>query len=211
MIRSALASLAIVVGISGAAMAQPAFTSDCIPPPDGAYVGQFHSWGGGMFNLSDPIHAKFTSCDPPPPPGGVQVHTFLSIVSGTISGPGMPPTPITVPNVPAAVRVAHAGESGPTRFFDTEMLQLDISGAGGMLLIRESPTLPSLGRTDITDLGGGMWAIDSFFDVFTELSLDGGQSWIPSDGFTRMTLIPAPGAIALAAAGLFGAARRRRG
>jgi hypothetical protein len=48
-------------------------------------------------------------------------------------------------------------------------------------MIRESPTLPSLGQTSITDLGGGLYQIDSFFDVFTELSIDGGNTWLPAD------------------------------
>ena len=59
------------------------------------------------------------------------------------------------------------------------MLQLDLTLGGGTL-IRESPTRQSLGQTQITDLGGGQFRIDSFFDVFTELSVDGGQTWLPS-------------------------------
>ena len=62
--------------------------------------------------------------------------------------------------------------------FQTEMLQLDISG-GGLptgVMIRESPTLASTGATSISDLGGGQFQIDSFFDVFAELSIDGGTT-----------------------------------
>jgi hypothetical protein len=192
------------------ASAQPAFNSNCIPPLDGSYVGQFHSWGGGLFNLSDPVHSAFTNCSLPPTGGGTQNHVFSSTVSGTISGPSLPPTFVSLPGANSAVRVTHTGDVGPTSFFDTEMLQLDITGPG--ILIRESPTLPSLGATSITDLGGGMWTIDSFFDVFTELSIDGGQSWVPSDGPTRMRLVPTPGSISLiAGAILLTAMPRRRG
>ena len=76
-----------------------------------------------------------------------------------------------------------AGEPGFT-FYDTELLQLDISGGNlppGMLL-RESPTLASTGKTAISPASGGGFVIDSFFDVFTELSTDGGGSWTPSLG-----------------------------
>src|SRR5438477_10706248 len=61
------------------------------------------------------------------------------------------------------------------------MLALNLSGNSpyGPFMIRESPTLASTGQTTITDIGGGLYHIDSFFDVFTELSLDDGQSWIP--------------------------------
>jgi len=62
--------------------------------------------------------------------------------------------------------------------YDTEMLQLDISsGLPPGMLIRESPTLQSLGTTTVTPASGGGFLIDSFFDVFTEVSLDNGQSW----------------------------------
>lgn len=184
-------------------------TSPNLPPLGGAYLGQFHSWGGGAFTLSNPTHDQFTSNQPPPPPGGSQTHSFSSSVHGTFSVSGGPSNiPVSVPGVPCSVRVTSVMDSGPTRFFDTEMLQLNIVGGG--VMIRESPTLPSVGQTVINDLGGGMYHIDSFFDVFTELSIDGGQSWIPSDGSVRMTLEPAPGGVVLFALAGAGALRRRR-
>ena len=89
---------------------------------------------------------------------------------------------------------------GNTGYFDPEMLSLNLSG-GALppgVLIRESPTLASLGHTSIEDLGGGSYNIDSFFDVFTELSLDGGQTWYPDKkGPGRMTLFPDPATMAL--------------
>jgi hypothetical protein len=67
---------------------------------------------------------------------------------------------------------------------------MDLTGLPGGLMIRESPSLASSGQTTITDLGGGQFKIDSFFDVFTELSLDGGQSWHPSNGSMHVTENP---------------------
>jgi hypothetical protein len=69
-------------------------------------------------------------------------------------------------------------------------------------MVRESPTLASLGETTITDLGGGTYRIDSFFDIFTELSLDNGTTWIPSSSVERVELIPEPTSLALLAIGL---------
>ena len=92
------------------------------------------------------------------------------------------------------VGIGHTSDSGSSSFFDTEMLQLSISGgslpAGAML--RESPTLQSTGQHTIRNMGGGGggggYEDASFFDVFLELSLDGGVSWIPASGATRVEL-----------------------
>lgn len=82
--------------------------------------------------------------------------------------------------------------TGRTGTFQTEMLSMDLTGSTpfGPVMIRESPTLPSVGQTTVADLGSGQYQIDSFFDIFTELSLDGGQSWIlpTSPEPKRMTL-----------------------
>jgi hypothetical protein len=79
-----------------------------------------------------------------------------------------------------------------TGTFVAEMVSMNLSGSAGdsNIQIRESPTLTSLGQTDITDLGGGLYQIDSFFDVFTELSVDGGP-WMPQLSQTvRIVLVP---------------------
>lgn len=89
-----------------------------------------------------------------------------------------------------------AAETGT---FDTEMTQLDLAGMSplGALMIRESPTLSSPGQLTLADIGGGQSMMDSFFDVFTELSFDGGKVWYPSNGSARFQLpteIPEPAA-----------------
>jgi hypothetical protein len=86
----------------------------------------------------------------------------------------------------------------------------DIEGSPGTVLIRESPTLASVGQTDILDLGGGLYHIDSFFDVFTELSVDGGQTWIAAGESVRITLIPEPTSCVLVLLGLGTMAFRKR-
>ena len=103
-----------------------------------------------------------------------------------------------------------ASSQPPTGTFDTELLSLSLTGTTGLsftsVLIRESPSRASLGQTKVTDLGGGNYQIDSFFDIFTELSLDGGVSWIPSTTTTRFDLVdrtvPVPAAIWLFLSGL---------
>ena len=95
------------------------------------------------------------------------------------------------------------------------MLQLNLVGLPPGMMLRESPTLQSPGLTQITDQGGGVFRIDSFFDIFTELSMDGGQSWTPGIGPLHIELnssasVPAPGTLALLGIGLAGLLLRRR-
>jgi hypothetical protein len=70
--------------------------------------------------------------------------------------------------------------------YETEMLSLNLVGQG--LMIRESPTLPSRGQASIRMLPAGGDMISSFFDIFLEISLDGGQTWMPAEGSVHMEL-----------------------
>ena len=165
------------------AAAQNTFNRDCLPPGGSTYLGQFHAKyadGTNVYDLTQPQHTKFANCDPPPPPvpGPCSDHTMGSFVFAQLSKNGAPPSSV---GGAATMRVMVCGnhQTGPTRYYDTEMLQLDLNG-GCALMVRESPTLQSTGKTAITDLGGGQFKIDSFFDIFTELSTDCGQTWHPS-------------------------------
>jgi hypothetical protein len=151
-------------------------------------------------------------------PGGAtdETHDFGSDLqgNGSCTGPGCGPIPPSFPMTANGRVQTIAYGKGPanvTGQFQTEMLAMNLIGTGGSM-IRESPTLASLGQTKITDIGGGLYHIDSFFDVFTELSLDGGASWIPSAGpaHVNLTGVPEPGTIALLGIGLLGLIARRR-
>lgn len=136
--------------------------------------------------------------------------------SGHTTSPGWALGPVAMSGFIVALEVNRATETGT---FDTEMIQLSLSGlsAAGPLMIRESPTLLSPGQLTISDLGGGQYMMDSFFDVFTELSVDGGKLWYPSNGSTRFQLpgeeVPEPATLPVAASALalLAAVLRRRG
>src|SRR5437899_5727767 len=71
------------------------------------------------------------------------------------------------------------------------MLALDatVQAGGQTIKIRESPTLPSRGGTEIKGQSDGSQRIGSFFDIFPEVSLDGGATWTAaSNGPVRMEL-----------------------
>jgi len=63
------------------------------------------------------------------------------------------------------------------------------------MMIRESPTKASTGRSCVScgggGGGGGGCQVSSFFDVFVEISLDNGSTWLPSEsGPATMALSP---------------------
>ncbi|HOC57374.1 MAG TPA: Ig-like domain repeat protein [Verrucomicrobiota bacterium] len=68
------------------------------------------------------------------------------------------------------------------QMYDAELLQLETTGGGTMIgpMLRESPVLSSPGATRIELQISGLTTISSFFDVFTEVSLDHGLTWRPA-------------------------------
>ena len=85
------------------------------------------------------------------------------------------------------VRVTSTQDEGITRYFETEMEQLELSGPTlpGGIMIRESPTRASPGRTSIRANGTDN-DCDSFFDIFIEVSTDGGRlGWCQLPGRRR--------------------------
>jgi len=134
--------------------------------------------------------------------GPDEIEDFNAQMVGKVAVNGSPNQPANASG-PSTWDV-HGKVGNTTGTFDTEMLALNLSGTSpfGPFMIRESPTLASLGQTKISDLGGGLFRIDSFFDVFTELSVDGGQSWIPSSSSAHVVLMPVPEPSLCAFAGL---------
>ena len=203
-------AMALILAVT-AARASVIFTSDCLPPNHKyAEPGPINYGPGPIVSLTNILHFGFVgTCQSPPQSGDPPlIESFQSTVTGIVNNslPFSAPAQVTV-----SVTFDHM--SGNTRFFDTEMLQLDISGGTlpPTVFIRESPTLQSLGETTITDIGGGLFAIDSFFDVFTELSLDGGLTFpFPADRAGHVVLVPEPGTIALIGFGLAGLAALTR-
>lgn len=219
----ALIGAAVVISLAAvpAASARPMFPSDVLPPPSGEYINFPHidsntiSYLGGLVVIRNIRHFGFSTSIAPPTGGGTTIDTFNSTVSVEASLNSGPFGPLQG-NGPTSVSVTHIGTIGNTSTFDTEMLALNITGGSlppGVML-RESPFLASLGQTTITNSGGGLFQIDSFFDIFTELSIDGGLTWNPGTssegGPKRVLLIPAPSAgLALVGVGLVAMRRRR--
>jgi len=193
----------LAVACAATASGQPApeifDPSKCVPPLGKKYksnpqqIQRYHQrWRMQQQNveimLRLPRHKLFSGCKEPPPPSPdpgnpppPQVHMFNSILEAEVSLDGGGTwSSISVSNE-TTVLVSHNRREGDQDIYDTEMVQLDI--AGGSLppgvLIRESPSLHSTGQMTVRPAPGG-YMISSFFDVFTELSMDGGATWTPS-------------------------------
>jgi len=117
------------------------------------------------------------------PGGGWAVDSFFDIaytVEFQVDGGEI--IPLSGFGTAHVIGVAPPVAGGLTRIFETELLELNLSGflendPNQPFLLRESPTKASIGQAIVIDLGAGQFVIESFFDVFTELSLDGGASW----------------------------------
>ena len=166
-----------------------AYTNNLLPSLQGQYISTQQWWAyyANGIVITNVVIRNFTAAITPPLPGFTTSHTFGATVDFWLSLDGGLTYNHT--NAPATVSVqitARLGDDGVTEYYDTEMTQLSISGGGlpSNVQIRESPTKASLGRTTSSGPGGGGggsdYQIDSFFDIYTEISTDGGMSWLPT-------------------------------
>lgn len=126
-------------------------------------------------------------CTSVPPSGPFQVDSFFDVFVEVTFDNGSTWQSHTADGQGRAIFTPQLPISGGQPFL-TEMVQLDISGGSlpsGMRL-REHTGASSPGAT-LDRPGSGF---DSFFDVYFELSLDGGQTWNTELGNLRLTLGP---------------------
>ncbi len=206
-----------MVFVTGAAWGAAITLTSSLPPGSGEYrtPAQVHAdyLAGVPVELDNVQHHFFINITHPPCGAGCEMDQFDSTVDADLFVNNVSQGHVVLTGQ-VLVRVLGYNVGMPGTPFNTEMLQLNLAGAG--FLVRESPTLQSLGQTEIDDLGDGTFRINSFFDVFTELSLNGGASWIPqSNGPTRVSLeevVPEPATIVLTGIALagIGFCRRRK-
>jgi autotransporter-associated beta strand protein len=162
-----------------------------LPPPNDGYDASIaaHAQFPAGFVLKDVRHRLFTMSQPPPAPGATNLENFNSILDFNLSTDGGNTFQFVRSNALVQVQVVGIGSTNRP-LFDVTMLSLSAALPGGGL-IRASQSQPTRGVTQIDPQPNGLHRINSFFDVFTELSLDGGTTWqAPSNGPVRMQLEP---------------------
>ena len=201
---AAVAAIFTALALAMPAQAQVITSDPSLPVlyPTGQYVPQqdvFSTYHGpGLTVVFSSVTDRAFGPVVRNPSGPNELENFSSTLAGLLSVNGSAAVPMNASGPTTTDVFGKIGNTTGT--FNTEMLALNLTGnsAFGPFMIRESPTLASTGQTTVTDIGGGQYRVDSFFDIYTELSLDGGLSWIPSDGATYMTLVPEPSVCVLA-------------
>jgi hypothetical protein len=157
----------------------------CLSPKNSIYHGDvcalYNVPGFGSINLCIPVIKELNSCVPLAGRGISGIKTLDGVFQAQMDIPGRGTVNIEAPLV-VTIMATSTNKKGKDRFFDTEMLQLDIKGGNlpAGIIIREDPVLSSRGQAIFSRLVGGNYRVNSFFDVFTELSVDGGQTWTPA-------------------------------
>lgn len=139
------------------------------------------SFAGGpvIYYVRDLQLGSFNGSIKPPNPNVNSVYSQAgTALTGEISQDGENYYPFSASG-PVGMSISNSASGNPV-VYKTELTQMDCTGtiSGGPLNgvsfeLRESPTLPSKGQHTITPDPRG-YRVSSFFDVFTEVSIDGG-------------------------------------
>ena len=168
--------------------------------------------------LGNFVMSAFTSGVTPPAVGSTVNHGFGCNVAFDVSlDGGNSWSHGTASNQSGWMSTYHSSDytqgGSTTSYFDEEIvfsISASLDHSPWQLMVRESPTRSSLGETVVVD--PVPFTYSSFFDVFVEISVDGGQSWSPSNDTLHITT-PEPSSLLALMGGLAFAApclRRRR-
>ena len=171
--------------------------------------------GGGSYYVdSMTLTPSFSTVPQPLPAPGTSfvANSFFDVFLELSTDQGSTWQPLSFTSPPSQIKITGAQANGDgSTDYPTEMLQLNLSAttSSGTYMLRESPTKQSLGRHTVTQDASG-YRISSFFDVFLELSTDGGASWVPADRSMHVELTPEPATLSLLALGGLGMLIRRK-
>ena len=173
--------------------------TDALPVREAAWHGsEAHLFQDGAVALTCGSHGLFTTAVDPPARVGASVTadyaaTFRGEVSLTPPAAGTSVTHALSVQARMAERVTLSSARRGTRVLDAELTIFELAGTDMPpgILVRESPTKPSTGRYVITAVRHG-YRIEGFYDVWLDLSLNGGRSWHAAEAPVHMWLEPQP-------------------
>jgi hypothetical protein len=162
----------------------------------GFSVGAGSAVFGGVATSGPPIMGEAIARYAAPttfPAAGTDKFESLATVTFDLGCTGNPANQVDIPLAgdTTVKRLAPNDADGDGRKqIPIEIISLSLQGimptTGDPVLMRENANLHSLGMVEDRTPGGQNFPADSFFDVFTELSLDGGQTWMYTQDPVRM-------------------------
>ena len=173
--------------------------TDLLPSPNGAYVSpqQWHALFAQGIVIKDVSHKFFTDSQPPPSTGGSNTDSFNSTVDMHISTDGGNSFQFVRVTAPVSVRCGQRKVRAAADSMIPKCSRSDLTlHWRDDVMIRESPDA-SVSRCALIRQSGlppgdpdfDLLRIGSFFDIFPEVSLDGGATWSPAtNGPVRMQL-----------------------
>jgi PEP-CTERM motif len=192
------AALGVAIAGNNHVKADLITTSPGLPPLGGTYMtaAQVHATygtGPNTVQISEVQHTGFNiiSVDTT---GPNEIESFNSVLYGVVTILGG--SSVNIPfELTGIVDVTVFGRTSDSELgtFATQMTSMDLTGTvgGHSVEVMLDPSQSSTGSTTITDISGGnmtLFRIDSFFDIFTEISLDHGPFMAQTDGPTVVTL-----------------------
>lgn len=199
--------------------------SNVLPPAGSVYSSNHvavYATPDGTVQATNLVIGSFDNSFAPPTTIGQTINFSLNAIVSQDTLFILPPYQTNVAPAASSESVTLFSQVGDVSTYNTQLTSLAITGGSSLppdVEERVSLTIPSTGQTTITDLGGGQYQIASFFDVYTEISLDSGATWTAdANGPTVITLsglpVPEPSSFMLcllaSGSGLVGYARRVR-
>lgn len=194
-----LAALSSCTSVDNGLVEPGVTVTDVMLPVVGAVYrgGAPHVFSGGEVALFCGIHGGFSGSVSPPRSIG---QTVLSEYTATFEGELVLRPPVVASTVTHALSVqARMAESielvasdGGVLTFDAELVTFALEGTEmpDGVRVRESPSVASSGTTTVTPSSDGQSRVQTFYDVWLEISLDDGRSWELAEAAVRMTLEP---------------------
>jgi hypothetical protein len=222
LVAAVMLAVVLAVPVAQADVIQP---TPSLPPQTGAYTTDtvcFPHLGPGVCIVGASLHG-FTGTTSTFDSSGQSIDSSISLTAAVYTDVnGMPGTFIASVLLQGPIGILYVGRMNDMELgtFTSNLTELDLQGTfhGVMTHTIEivlNPNYTSTGPTTVEPAGGrfpdGEFQISSFFDLFAELSLDGGQ-FMPAPSAPTFTLTPTPepGSISLLALAVVGVLSKLR-